>query len=154
MPLLIDRIYIFEWKIFDGILIFQNFIYIWMYKYSCQKVFYFIGYVKWNDLLYNYLTECWFNLIFKETSIEYETIKWNVDAEMIMSILLEIENYDRALLVTSDWDFACIVKYLIEKNKFLCLITPAIETCARILKKRAAWRVNAISRLQKKLHTL
>jgi hypothetical protein len=52
--------------------------------------------------------------------------------------MIEYPNYDKALLVTSDGDFTCLVKYLLDQDKFLCLLTPAMETCARILKKKAA----------------
>lgn len=124
------------------------------YKHNCQKVFYFIGYIKWNEHLYKYLEWCWFTIIFKETTIEYETLKGNVDAEMILQTMIEYPNYNKALLVTSDGDFACVVRYLQEQGKFLRLVTPATETCARILKKKVIWNLTALSRLKDTLQKM
>jgi uncharacterized LabA/DUF88 family protein len=36
----------------------------------------------------------------------------------------EINNYDKAIIVSGDGDFYCLVEYLAEKNKLLHLITP------------------------------
>jgi len=48
-------------------------------------------------------------------------VKGNVDAELVLHTMIEYLNYDRALLVTGDGDFFCLVDYLIKKNKLLKL---------------------------------
>ena len=51
-------------------------------------------------------------------------VKGNVDAEMVLHAMIEYGNYDKAVLVTGDGDFACLVDYLMKKDKLLRLIIP------------------------------
>lgn len=52
-------------------------------------------------------------------------MKGNVDAELVLhTAAIEYSNYDKAILVTSDGDFACLVEYLQEKGKLAKIITP------------------------------
>ena len=54
-----------------------------------------------------------------------ETMKGNVDAELVLhAAAIEFDNYEKAVIVTSDGDFACLVKYLDEKEKIQKIITP------------------------------
>jgi len=38
--------------------------------------------------------------------------------------MIEYENYDKALIVTGDGDFHCLVDYLLKNNKLLKLMIP------------------------------
>lgn len=38
--------------------------------------------------------------------------------------MIEYPNYDKAVVVTGDGDFYCLVKYLIEKEKLAALLVP------------------------------
>ena len=38
--------------------------------------------------------------------------------------MIEYENYEKAIIVTGDGDFYCLIKYLIEKEKLRVLIIP------------------------------
>jgi hypothetical protein len=37
--------------------------------------------------------------------------------------MIQLNNFNKAVIITSDGDFACLVKYLIEQNKLEKLIT-------------------------------
>ena len=64
-------------------------------------------------------------MIFKPTLIlPSGKVKGNVDAELVLHTMLEFKNYDKALIVTGDGDFYCLVEYLIKKNKLLKLMIP------------------------------
>lgn len=52
------------------------------------------------------------------------TTKGNVDAELVLHAMIEFANYNRAIIVTGDGDFYCLVKYLIEQEKFEALLIP------------------------------
>lgn len=94
-------------------------------KYAVTKAFLFIGYVEGNNELYIKLQDAGFLCIFKPT-LEYKdgTTKGNVDAELVLHAMIEFPNYDKAVIVTGDGDFYCLVKYLIEKEKFETLLIP------------------------------
>jgi len=98
-------------------------------KYNVEQAFMFIGFVANNQKLYTSLQHAGFVLIFKPT-VRYfvngrETVKGNVDAELVLhAAAIEYDNYDQAVIVTADGDFACLVEFLFEKNKLCKLITP------------------------------
>lgn len=98
-------------------------------KYDVEKAFMFIGLVNNNQKLYTQLQAAGFILIFKPT-VRYfedgkETVKGNVDAELVLhSAAIEYPNYDKAVIITGDGDFACLIEYLKENDKLLHLMVP------------------------------
>lgn len=98
-------------------------------KYGVEKAFMFIGMVANNQKLYTALQDAGFILVFKPT-IRYiangkETVKGNVDAELVLyAAAIQYSNYDKAIIVSGDGDFACLVEFLIDNNKLLKLLTP------------------------------
>lgn len=86
-------------------------------KYQVSKAFLFIGYIEGNNSLYTHLQEAGFVCIFRPT-LKYKdgTTKGNCDAELVLWAMVEYPNYKRAVIVTGDGDFYCLVKYLIENN--------------------------------------
>lgn len=98
-------------------------------RLNASRVFLFIGYDAKNIALYDILRSYGYILIFKPTVTYIEngkrTMKGNVDAELVLhTAAIEYSNYDKAILVTSDGDFACLVEYLQEKGKLAKIITP------------------------------
>jgi uncharacterized LabA/DUF88 family protein len=48
-----------------------------------------------------------------------------VDAELVLhAAAIQFTNYDKAIIVTGDGDFACLVEYLNDNDKLLHVITP------------------------------
>ena len=98
-------------------------------KYQVDKAFLFIGMVPGNEKLYSSLSEYGYKLIFKQT-VEYtesgkKTYKGNVDAELVLYAAARVYNdYEKAVIVSGDGDFACLVEYLNEKDKLLQIICP------------------------------
>jgi uncharacterized LabA/DUF88 family protein len=94
-------------------------------KYGITKAFIFIGYVSHNQDLYTNLQKDGYILIFKPTlDLPDGGVKGNVDAELVLHTMLEYNNYDKALIVTGDGDFYCLVDYLVKKEKLLKLMVP------------------------------
>ncbi len=98
-------------------------------KHAIDKAYIFIGLIANNQKLYTRLQEAGFVLIFKPT-IRYfvdgkETVKGNVDAELVLhAAAVEYDNYDRAIIISGDGDFACLVEFLADRNKLLHVMTP------------------------------
>ena len=53
-----------------------------------------------------------------------KSVKGNVDAELVLHTMIQYENYDKAIIVSGDGDFYCLVEYLAQKDKLLHLLTP------------------------------
>lgn len=104
---------------------------------AVKRAFLFIGYVPANTELYNMLQAAGFTLVFKPT-IPYTdgdktTVKGNVDAELVLhASAIEYNNYDRAVIISSDGDFACLASFLAKNDKLLKIITPT-ETYSKLL---------------------
>lgn len=98
-------------------------------KYNVSKAYLFIGQLAGNESLYASLQESGFILIFKPT-LDYRQkdklmkIKGNVDAELVLHTMIQYKNYDKAILVSGDGDFHCLVEYLEQQGKLFHILTP------------------------------
>ncbi len=106
-------------------------------KYGVIKAFLFIGFLAENEALYTHLQKDGYILVFKPTLALPGKVKGNVDAELVLHAMIEFPNYDRALIVTGDGDFACLVDYLRGKNKLLRLMIPNRYKYSSLLRKFA-----------------
>ncbi|MCJ7653860.1 MAG: NYN domain-containing protein, partial [Dehalococcoidia bacterium] len=121
-------------------------------KYGVSVAYYFIGYIKDNEGLYDNLRRNGFTLIFKEVSRdENDKPKGNIDAELVLQAMIDIEKYGQAVIVTSDGDFACLVKYLITQNKFLKVLASSRHGCSKLLGKAAGANIDFLDDLRQKL---
>lgn len=98
-------------------------------KYSVSDAFLFIGFIPKNKSLYTKLRKDGYTLIFKpvlEGRVDGKRkIKGNVDAELVLHTMIELANYKKAIIVSGDGDFHCLIDYLESKNKLLKIITPS-----------------------------
>ena len=62
-------------------------------------------------------------------------MKGNVDAELVLHAMIEYDNYDKALIVTGDGDFYCLVDYLVKKDKLLKLMVPNRNKFSSLFRK-------------------
>jgi uncharacterized LabA/DUF88 family protein len=101
--------------------------YLWD-KYKVKKAFLFIGFIEGNSLLYTDLQNAGYICVFKPTLRTSQhkkiTIKGNVDAELVLHAMIEFRRYDKAIIVSGDGDFHCLIEHLEEKNKLLKVIVP------------------------------
>lgn len=94
-------------------------------KYKIDKCFLFIGNIPDHKSLYHYLKESGYILIFKPTlKIGKEKFKGNVDAELVLHTMIEIKNFEKAIIISGDGDFHCLVEYLKKKDKLKYLLVP------------------------------
>ena len=105
-------------------------------KYKISKAFLFIGYVPQNQDLYTGLQKDGYILVFKPTlPLPDGTVKGNVDAELVLHTMIEYLNYNKALIVTGDGDFYCLIDYLIKHDKLLKLMIPDEKKFSSLFRK-------------------
>ncbi len=105
-------------------------------KYGITKAFLFIGYVSTNQDLYISLQEDGYILVFKPTLfLPGGGVKGNVDAELVLHAMLEFSNYDKAMIVSGDGDFYCLIDHLMKKDKLLKLMIPDQNKYSSLLRK-------------------
>lgn len=107
-------------------------------KYGVVKAFLFIGYVPTNQDLYTALQDYGYILIFKPTMmLPSGKPKGNVDAELVMHAMIEYPNYNKAVIVTGDGDYYCLIDYLNKKGKLLRLVIPNRHKYSSLLRRFA-----------------
>lgn len=105
-------------------------------KYGVSRAFLFIGYVPTNETLYTTLQQQGYILIFKPTLILKDgKVKGNVDAELVLHTMIEFPNYDKAVIVSGDGDFHCLIKYLRNCGKLEKLIIPNHHKYSSLLRE-------------------
>ena len=113
-------------------------------KYQVKKAFLFIGFIPKYKTLYTFLKKSGYNIIYKpvlEQKKKSQPIKGNVDAELVLHTMIEFNNYDKAVIVSGDGDFHCLVEYLESKSKLLKLIVPN-RRYSSLLRKFSRYIVN------------
>jgi uncharacterized LabA/DUF88 family protein len=111
-------------------------------KYLVSQAYLFIGLIpKYKDI-YTKLQEAGYTLIFKEVVYDGDgNAKGNCDADLVLQAVKDAyeENFNKAVLVSSDGDYAGLVKFLMDKNKFRTVLSPApVKKCSILLKRTNA----------------
>jgi uncharacterized LabA/DUF88 family protein len=121
-------------------------------KYNVQKAYIFIGFVALNQKLYDHLQESGFILKFKPTIPDGDgKIKGNVDADIVLSAMIEWADYDGAVIVTSDGDFYSLVAHLYDNGKLEVVLSPDKKECSSLLKQTAKEKIQFMDNLHGKL---
>lgn len=112
-------------------------------KYNVEKAFLFIGYISANQKLYDFLKKSGYKLIFKPTVLDGNgKAKGNVDAELVLySVRIEYENYSKAVIISGDGDFQCLVKYLAKQNKLSKVLVPNQKKYSKLLSEHRKYLV-------------
>ncbi len=123
-------------------------------KYNVEVAYMFIGYSPTNQALYSYLQKCGFILMFKPTIPDKDgRLKGNIDADLVLQLMIDFNknNFEKAILVSSDGDFYSVVNYLYENNKLEKVMSPYLKTCSVLLKKAAKDKIVFMDNLKNKL---
>ncbi len=108
-------------------------------KYGVKNAYIFIGLIPKYKELYKYLQECGFTLIFKEVIYDGSgKPKGNCDADLVLQAMQDsYENkFNMAVIVSSDGDYAGLVKFLKERAKLRVVLSPHTKDKCSILLKR------------------
>jgi uncharacterized LabA/DUF88 family protein len=114
-------------------------------KYGVTKAIMFIGYVPEYEEMYEKLHDLGYMIVLKPTydmtkpriedepnseenprsEEEKKPVKGNIDAELVLWAMKEINNYDKAVIVSGDGDFYTLIEYLEEQGKLGKIFTPS-----------------------------
>lgn len=113
---------------------------IWLsHRYRIGTAYLFIGLIpKYKDL-YTRLSKSGFMLVYKEVIYDNDgKAKGNCDADLIVQAMRDsFEGVAKqSILVTSDGDYAPLVKFLMERSQLRAILSPASkEKCSVLLKR-------------------
>lgn len=125
-------------------------------KYGVQRAYIFIGLIPKYKNLYTYLQESGFTIVFKEVIYDNSgKPKGNCDADLVLQATKDAyeNNFERAVIIASDGDYAGLVKFLIEKNKLQTILSPSIERKCSVLLKRTGAKIVYINDKRNNLQT-
>lgn len=121
-------------------------------KYAVEVAYMFLGYVPKNQRLYSSLQKAGFVLNFKPVVKDGNgKFKGNVDADLVLQVMIDIEEFDKAVLVTSDGDFYSLVRHLYELDKLEVVLSPSVKHCSTLLRKEAKEKIVYMNNLKMKL---
>ena len=117
-------------------------------KYDVKKAYIFIGLIPRYSDLYKYLQECGYTLVFKE--VVYDDSgkpKGNCDADLVLQAVCDVyeKMCDKMIIVTSDGDYAGLVKFLLNKQKLSVVLSPRNKDKCSVLLKRTGAKIAYIN---------
>jgi uncharacterized LabA/DUF88 family protein len=117
-------------------------------KYGVKRAYLFIGLISKYKNLYTYLQESGFTLVFKEVVYDGSgKAKGNCDADFVLQAVRDAyeNNFEKAVIVASDGDYASLVSFLKERNKLLGVLSPSIPKKCSVLLKRTGAKISYIN---------
>ena len=140
-------------------------------RHNVTVAYYFLGFIKKNKKIYADLKTYGYELKFREVSefpreaiicpycnreVEPRGIrtKCDCDADITLQMLDDIEEYDKAILITSDGDFDNVIRKLIQTNKLKLVLAPCRKGCSRLLRKAARGRIGFLDDFRGKLEKI
>ena len=116
-------------------------------KYKVNEVYYFLWFLSEDQQeLYTKLQKSGFILIFREHSSDLiGKKKGNVDVDIVFEIMRRIideKDFDKIVLVSGDWDYIKLVKYLIEKWLFKKILFPSAKYSSLYKQIKTEYRNN------------
>jgi len=104
--------------------------------FSVTRAYWFVGFLSEMSDFYTLLQNAGYVLIFKEVSRDHEgTPKGNVDVDLTLHAVDLRDEYDKAVVLTSDGDFASLVRYLRERDKLRAVLSPNRTHTSKLLRK-------------------
>ncbi len=121
-------------------------------KHKVGRAYLFLGYIPEFADLYNDLEKAGYLLVFKEVVRDLDgRIKGNCDADLVLAATCgayEV-HYEQAVIVSSDGDYACLVNFLLKRNKMKAILSPS-NKCSVLLYRSGA-PITFLGQLKEKL---
>lgn len=96
--------------------------------------------------MYAFLQKFGYIVIFKPT-LEVKKdgkiiTKGNIDAELVLHMMIEYDNYDKAIIVSGDGGLHCLIEYLEKEQKLSRVIIPDRKAYSQLLWKFKNYQEN------------
>lgn len=104
-------------------------------KYDVKVAYLFTGFIPSYQKRYEDLGKCGFTIIHKRIIRgSYGKVKGNCDAELVLQAVHDMHKnrYDQAIIVSSDGDFACLAKFLLNRKRLRVILSPS-NNCSILL---------------------
>ncbi len=116
-------------------------LYVWLKdKYRIKRAYIFLGYLPEFDRTYAKMSEAGFLVRFRDVTRDADNkIKGNCDTDMAVCSVRDVHEsvFDKAVIVSGDGDFDCLIRYLQEKDKMAGILSPN-KWCSILLLKTGA----------------
>lgn len=105
-------------------------------EYGVTKAFLFVGYIPEFEDMYHQMHDFGYLVVLKpihdmtkpleksDDAADKKPVKGNIDAELVLWAMKEFNNYQKAVVVSGDGDFYCLLEYLEEHNKLGKVLVP------------------------------
>lgn len=126
-------------------------------KYRVEQAYVFIGMMPKYTQLYTRLQEQGYTLVFKDVIYDGNgKAKGNCDTDLVVVAMQDAyENkFDTVVLVSSDGDYAPLVKFLLTKEKMLVVVSPYETQKCSVLLKRTGVKISYIAEQKNILQSL
>jgi len=108
-------------------------------KYNVTKAIGFLGYMKENEHVYQFLKRAGFILEFRMVNrLKNGEVKGNVDVDLVAYALNNINDYNKAIIIADDCDYCGIINNLKMQNKLSLIISSHSKNKTSNLIKRIA----------------
>jgi uncharacterized LabA/DUF88 family protein len=122
------------------------------HKYGVRTAYIFLGFLPGNEALYRNLQLQGYVCMLKETIPDRTgKVKGNCDVDLTLQVMLDFDQYDHAVLVTSDGDFLPLLKYLKSKGKLGGIVSPERRWCSHLLTRTFPTEILFLEGLRNKL---
>jgi uncharacterized LabA/DUF88 family protein len=140
-------------------------------KMGVSIAYYFIGDAPGNKDLYNNLDSHGYTIKLKEPSpyVTAEEVcpdcgkvilpsaqryKADVDSFLTLQVMADINDFDKAVLISSDGDYDNLVKKLLNQNKLHSVFAPCKAGCSWLLKSAAHGRIGFVDDYRNELEKI
>ncbi len=126
-------------------------------KYQVEQAYIFLGLIPQYADLYTYLSECGFVPVFKDVTYGKDgKVKGNCDADIVVFAMRDVyeREYNKAIIVSSDGDYARLIAFLCEKEKIEAILSPSSPQKCSILLKRTGAKIVYLEEQRSKLEVV
>ncbi|HEY4507689.1 MAG TPA: NYN domain-containing protein [Candidatus Paceibacterota bacterium] len=109
-------------------------------RHGVERAYLFLGYLLQFERVYAARRADGYEMEFREVTFDPLTgkAKGNCDADLVLKVAVDCceRRFDRAVIVSSDGDYAGLVDFLKERGALECVVSPsAAERCSYLLRK-------------------
>ena len=121
-------------------------------KFDVTQAFIVMGYLPTEAALYTALQSYGFILIFKPI-LQYKDghVKGNCDADLVLNAMIRFTEYEKAVIVSGDGDFYCLIKYLQDQDKLRMVLVPNEHRYSILLRPFANGLLMGVNTLRQRL---
>ena len=121
-------------------------------KFAVKRAYMFMGFVPAYSAMYRDFQEWGYVLIFKPTvPDEAGIVKGNCDAELVLQAMIDLQEYEKAVIVSGDGDFHCLVAHLKKLDKLEQVICPDHKKASSLLRKAVPEKILFLDRFESRL---